>query len=190
MVIFKFISTLLSIYLLLCFLRIISTFARRTFGRVAEILGIICDPYIDRFCGIKIFCFGRFDLGPAISLCVLQLLSRIFLSLSRGYISPLMIAESFIEPVYSIVSSILFFLTILFVIRLVLLILRPQNPRRIPGFLENQFDISVAFLAHKISQFFTRGNPITYKSELIISTAVLIIIQIILNLVFLFFISR
>ncbi len=178
MLVLKIISSLLSLYSILCFLRIIITWIPSySYSKPADILAQICDPYMNLFRGIKWLRLGSFDFSPALALCILGAGSQLFSSLANGgYINLQMILAMLLGIFFSIPSSLIFFLIILFAIRLILIMINRDTYNK-SGFMTNQIDSSISPLVYRIARTFAMGRRITYKAALIISIIALLILQ-------------
>ena len=173
--VFRVLSAVCSLYSILCFFRIILTWIPQfSYGRFSNFLTGICDPYLNNFRGISFLRFGSFDFSPALGLCLLGAASSLFSMLSHGgRISIALIVMMLLEICYSIISSLVIFLVILFAIRLVLLMLN-RDTYESGGFLTNQIDYSISPIVYKIAKTFSFGTRLTYKGSLIVSIAVLL----------------
>lgn len=178
MFILKIISAFLSLYSLLCLLRIIITWIPNySYSKPADILAQICDPYMNLFRGIKWLRFGSFDFSPALALCILGAGSQLFSSLANGgYINLQMILAMILGIFFSILSSLIFFLIILFAIRLILIMIN-RDSYNTSGFMANQIDSSISSIVYRIARTFAMGRRITYKAALIISIIALLFLQ-------------
>ncbi len=178
MFILRIISAFLSLYSLLCLLRIIITWIPNySYSKPANILAQICDPYMNLFRGIKWLRFGSFDFSPALALCILGAGSQLFSSLANGgYINLQMILAMILEIFFSILSSLIFFLIILFAIRLILIMIN-RDSYNTSGFMANQIDSSISPIVYRIARTFAMGRRITYKAALIISIIALLFLQ-------------
>lgn len=178
MLVLKIISSFLSLYSILCFLRIIITWIPSySYSKPADILAQICDPYMNLFRGIKWLRLGSFDFSPALALCILGAGSQLFSSLANGgYINLQMILAMLLEIFFLIPSSLIFFLIILFAIRLILIMINRDTYNK-SGFMTNQIDSSISPLVYRIARTFAMGRRITYKAALIISIIALLILQ-------------
>lgn len=178
MLVLKIISSLLSLYSILCFLRIIITWIPNySYSKPADILAQICDPYMNLFRGIKWLRLGSFDFSPALALCILGAGSQLFSSLANGgYINLQMILAMLLGIFFLIPSSLIFFLIILFAIRLILIMINRDTYNK-SGFMTNQIDSSISPLVYRIARTFAMGRRITYKAALIISIIALLILQ-------------
>ena len=189
MFILKIISAFLSLYSLLCLLRIIITWIPNySYSKPADILAQICDPYMNLFRGIKWLRFGSFDFSPALALCILGAGSQLFSSLANGgYINLQMILAMILGIFFSILSS-LIFLIILFAIRLILIMIN-RDSYNTSGFMANQIDSSISSIVYRIARTFAMGRRITYKAALIISIIALLFLQFALRILLAFILS-
>lgn len=178
MFILRIISAFLSLYSLLCLLRIIITWIPNySYSKPADILAQICDPYMNLFRGIKWLRFGSFDFSPPLALCILGAGSQLFSSLANGgYINLQMILAMILGIFFSILSSLIFFLIILFAIRLILIMIN-RDSYNTSGFMANQIDSSISPIVYRIARTFAMGRRITYKAALIISIIALLFLQ-------------
>ena len=190
MFILRIISAFLSLYSLLCLLRIIITWIPNySYSKPADILAQICDPYMNLFRGIKWLRFGSFDFSPALALCILGAGSQLFSSLANGgYINLQMILAMILGIFFSILSSLIFFLIILFAIRLILIMIN-RNSYNTSGFMANQIDSSISSIVYRIARTFAMGRRITYKAALIISIIALLFLQFALRILLAFILS-
>ncbi len=190
MFILRIISAFLSLYSLLCLLRIIITWIPNySYSKPADILAQICDPYMNLFRGIKWLRFGSFDFSPALALCILGAGSQLFSSLANGgYINLQMILAMILGIFFSILSSLIFFLIILFAIRLILIMIN-KDSYNTSGFMANQIDSSISPIVYRIARTFAMGRRITYKAALIISIIALLFLQFALRILLSFILS-
>ena len=190
MFILRIISAFLSLYSLLCLLRIIITWIPNySYSKPADILAQICDPYMNLFRGIKWLRFGSFDFSPALALCILGAGSQLFSSLANGgYINLQMILAMILGIFFSILSSLIFFLIILFAIRLILIMIN-RDSYNTSGFMANQIDSSISSIVYRIARTFAMGRRITYKAALIISIIALLFLQFAFRILLAFILS-
>lgn len=190
MFILRIFSAFLSLYSLLCLLRIIITWIPNySYSKPADILAQICDPYMNLFRGIKWLIFGSFDFSPALALCILGAGSQLFSSLANGgYINLQMILAMILGIFFSILSSLIFFLIILFAIRLILIMIN-RDSYNTSGFMANQIDSSISSIVYRIARTFAIGRRITYKAALIISIIALLFLQFALRILLAFILS-
>ena len=83
--IFSILASVVSIYTLLCFVRVmLSWFPGAEYSRFGQVLCQMCDPYLNIFRRFRFLRFSSFDFTPAIALCVLMALQAFFTSLATG----------------------------------------------------------------------------------------------------------
>lgn len=125
---------------------------------------------------------GSFDFSPALALCLLGAASSVFNMLSNGgTVSIAMLMAMAVEVVFSILSSLITFVIILFAIRLVLLFIH-RDRYNSSSFMMNQIDSSISPLVYRIARTFAMGRTLTYQSALIIAIISLIASQFILRI--------
>lgn len=173
--IFRLLAGVISIYTLLCFIRIMLTwFPGAQYSTFGRILCQICDPYLNLFRNLTWFRFSMFDFTPAIALCVLMAASTVCSSLAAtGRFSIGGLLSLAITMIWSVISSLIFFAIILLVVRLVVLLTRRDQGTY--GGIWEQLDRSISHIIFGISGFFSK-RPMPYKNALIISTVTLIVI--------------
>lgn len=181
MFIFSILSILaaaVSIYALLCFVRIILTWMPSlAYSRGARLLASVCDPFIDRFRHKKWLTLGSFDFGPAVALCVLGALSSILSGLaSKGRFSFGILLALIVEMAWSVIFSIIGFIILLFAIRLIIILARGDNSYA-PSSILYHIDSSISSVAYGITNTFTGGKRVSYKAALITSIVTLIILS-------------
>jgi YggT family protein len=132
-VIFNLISTAASIYTLLCFVRILLTwFPRVSYSSFAQFLANVCDPYLNIFRKITFLRINYVDFSPAVAIIVLSGVSSIARSFADGQIVTVgRILAAVVSVCGSIVSSILGFLVLLVIIRLIVQIFAPRSTFRL-----------------------------------------------------------
>jgi YggT family protein len=176
--IFKLLATTISIYTMLCFIRIMLTWipgaSYSSFGRF---LSGICDPYLNLFRGIRWLRFSNFDFTPAIALCILIALSTVFgnfaltRTISLGSILAILVRLS-----WSIFSSFIGFIAIVLAVRLVIMFLHKDSGYY--GSIWEQVDHALSPFVFRITNVFSGGRPVPYKNALITGLIILILMQI------------
>ncbi|MBQ6781543.1 MAG: YggT family protein [Treponema sp.] len=164
---FQLLASAISLYTTICFIRIILTWIPGAqYSKFGRILSSICDPYLNLFRGFRFLRVGMFDLSPAIALCVLIAASSILgnLAAAKSFTLGGLLAIV-LYLVWSVASSILGFLIILLVIRLIVLLMRKDRY----GSIWDSLDRSLNPIVFRMSSFFTRGKPTPYKNALIIA---------------------
>ena len=178
---FLTIANVISLYALLCTIRVLLTwFPRAQYTAFGRILASLCDPYLNLFRRLRFLHISMFDLSPAVALCVLIAVSHVLgnLAAARSFTLGGLLA-TVLYLLWSITSSILGFLILLLVIRLVVLLLRKDRY----GSLWDSLDHSLSPIVFRMTAPFTRGKPTSYKAALIAAIAATIVLMIMLRVV-------
>ena len=183
-ILFSILASLISIYAIICVVRIVLTWIpSATFHPATKFLSSICDPYLDVFHGIRWMRIGGLDFSPAIALCFLGAASTIFSHLAHSRTLGLgSILALIMQTAGSIVSSVIGFLILLFIVRLIIILVSGESFSSNP--LSYQFDQALGPVVTGISRTFTGDRKISYKTGLIIATVTLIVLNIIVQIVF------
>lgn len=176
-VILRFVSALISIYTLLCFIRILLTWIPNMgYNKFTLFLGKICDPYLNIFRGIKWLVFGSLDFSPAIALCLLGAASTIIGNFAAaGKVSIGVLLAMIVSLAWSIVSSLLVFLVIVMIVRLIMLAVNKNTYSAGP--LVEAFDRAISSVVFRIASTFYGKKSISYKKALIVSVITLFAIE-------------
>jgi len=115
-----FLSTLVSIYMMIIFFRIILTwFSWVGRGSFQNILAKVTDPYLNWFRRFPFLRVGFLDLSPIAALAVLSLVNRIFSTLAfHGTISIGLILAMTLQMLWGAASFLIIFLIVVFILRL------------------------------------------------------------------------
>lgn len=175
-VIMKFLGAVVSVYTLLCFIRILLTWIpNMSYNRFTVFLGRICDPYLNLFRGIRWLIWGSFDFSPAIALCILGAASTLLGNFANaGKVSIGVLLAMIVSLAWSIVSSLLVFLIIVLVVRLLMMIFSKGGE----GAFIQAFDRAISSIVFRISSTFYGKKSVTYKKALIVSAITVFAIQI------------
>ena len=174
--IFKIIASLLTIYSLLCSIRIILTWIPGISNGFTNFLSRICDPYLNIFSRLGIFRFGAIDFSPVISLGLLALLSTISSSLAQaGTITLGFILALIIQMAWNVISSIIGFLLIVLIIRFIVLLF--QNNSYNGSQFWRQFDYALNPVIYKIVAPCSTGRMVPYNIALLISIISLFVVK-------------
>lgn len=176
-VILRLASAAISLYTLLCFIRILLTWIPNMgYNKFTLFLGKICDPYLNLFRGLKWLVWGSLDFSPAVALCILGACSTILGNFANaGKVSVGVLLAMVVSLAWSIVSSLLVFLVIVMIIRLIMLAVNKNSYSG--GALVEAFDRAVSSVVFKISATFYRNKSISYKKALICSGITLFAIE-------------
>ena len=175
--IFSLLASVVSLYTLLCFIRIILTWIpNASYSSFGRFLSSLCDPYLNLFRGIRWLQFSMLDFSSMLALFVLFGLSALFnhrateQSLRLGFL-----IAKILLLLWQLVSSIMTVVIILLAIRLFVLLTNRDSYQY--GSLWSQVDASINPLIFKMSSAFSGGKPVSFKKALIISIITLIFIS-------------
>lgn len=173
--IFKILAAAVSIYSLLCTVRIILTWIPgAAYSGAGRFLSNLCDPFLNMFSRIRWLRFGALDFSPILALAVLTMLSYLFQNIAAGgRISLGGILALVIQLAWSVMSSLLMFLALIVVIRLIVFF--SGADRNSP--LWAQVDSSLNPLIYSMSKFLTGGKPVSFKNALILALIVVLIMR-------------
>ncbi len=181
---FRTLEILVSIYSLLCFIRIFITWIPQvSYSKFAQFLSRICDPYLNLFRNIKWLRLGAFDFSPALSLCLLGAITSIFQGLSRGAkLTVGTVLSIVIQVLWSMISTFIVFFLVIFLVRWIIIIttksIYSQNP------FINNIDRAISPVVYKFANLFSFGHVPDYKKSLLISIIALILLLILGGLLF------
>lgn len=181
-VVFSILSSLVSIYALLCLIRVILTWIPNIGNtKFATVLAQICDPYLNVFRGKKILTFGSFDFGPAVALCILGGIATILASFSRGGFSVGHLLAVIIGIIWNIIAAVLGFIILILIIRLIILLVNKTSGS---SPFTDAIDRTVTSFVSNITRTFTGGKAVSYKAQLITAIVALVVVNIVGWLVF------
>ena len=124
-IVMRILGGLISLYMLLCSLRVFMTWIPQIhLGKAERILAAIVDPFLGMFSRIKLFRTERFDFSPIAALAVLSVLNRVFSTLaysgriSLGFVLGLLLQAAWsalafmagwntLHPVWLVIDAIL-----------------------------------------------------------------------------------
>ncbi len=178
----QFVSGVLSVYMILIFIRVLMTwFQGVSYGRAYDILCSITDPYLNWFRRFSFLRMSSMDFSPLAALMVLVVIMNIAGMVARtGNISVGIVLAIIVAALWNAVGWILTFFFILAIIRLVTLFLRTST---VSPFIQT-LDILIAPILRQISQLILRSRSVTYQTSLALSAAVLLLMRLMGNLVF------
>jgi YggT family protein len=171
---------LTSLYSILIFVRILlSWFSGNLYGKPAQILCGITDPYLDwfrRFPGLRL---NTLDLSPIVALGVLSVANNIFVTLGRyGSITLGLILAMLVSAVWSAFSFILVFCIIILILQLIACLLNRDSYGSFWGII----DTLSRPINYRINRIVFRNRLVRRQSGLIVSIAVLLGIRIVLGI--------
>ncbi|MDR0553835.1 MAG: YggT family protein [Treponema sp.] len=179
--IMRILGGLTSLYLILIFIRVMLTwFNGAGYGRPAEVLCRITDPYLDWFRRFRSLRLGALDLSPIVAMAVLSIANSIFITLGRyGVITLGLILALILQAVWSAVSFLLGFCAIVLVLRLIAYLTKRNVYSSFWGIIDS---ISRPVL-YRINRIFFRNRLVNYLTGLCLAIAVFVILWLGLRLV-------
>ncbi len=166
-------ATLISIYTLLCTIRILLTWIPgMQYNRFVATLNAICDPYLRLFSSISWLRFGALDFSPILGLSLLVLTSSMLENIAAsGKFSLGMFLAMFIVMIRSVAASLITFLLIILIIRLIVALMKRDNSR-----LWTEIDYTLNPIVSSIGRFFSGRRPVSYVTTLVLSIIVVVFI--------------
>lgn len=175
MFIFKLLTTLISIYTLLCIIRIVLTWIPEiNYSAFGQFLSKVCDPYLNIFRRLNFLQIGAIDFSPIVAIGVLGISSSLINKMifyggfSIGYL-----LASILQVVWSAISTILTIYNILLLIRLIVSLLKKDNSSSI----WNTLDRIIYPIQSRITGLFFKNKIISNALGLGITLIACIIIQ-------------
>ena len=174
--VFRFVSAILSLYMVVIFIRVIMTWFRGfNTGRAEEVLASITDPYLNWFRRNVPVRFGALDFSPVIGILVLGLLNSVSNQLAfAGTITFSYVLAIVVSAAWSVVSFFLTFFLILAIVRLVGIFINADTGGRLWTVLEQIVNPALQMTVRP----FLRGRFTNYRDSLLIFSSVLVVIMI------------
>ena len=182
MKIFSLLAAAISLYTMLCFVRIILTWIPSlNYSKFGHFMATLCDPYMNYFRRFRFLRFGNLDFSPVLSLGLLVAVSNIFSNIARtGRLGVGYILASTVSMAWSIVASLIGFLLILLIIRLVALFLGKGG-----GSFWYSLDGTLNPVVYKIAGIFRGRNTfMTQKTAYIITIVALFVVRFLGSILF------
>ena len=180
--IFSLLSAVVSLYTMMCFVRIILTWIPSlNYSKFGSFMSTLCDPYMNYFRRFRFLQFRNIDFSPILSIGLLVAVSNIFSSIAMtGRFSIGYLLASVISILWSVVASVVGFLIILLIIRLVALFLNKNG-----GSLWYSLDNTLNPIVYKIAGVFRGKNTfMTQKTAYIITIIALFVARFLGNAAF------
>ena len=172
-------SFLVSIYMMIIFVRIILTWFRgMDTGSFGDLLAKITDPYLNWFRRFPALRMGFFDLSPIVALGVLSLVNRILNTLARyRTITIGIILAMVLQAIWGAVSFFLGFLIIV----LILCLIAHLSKQAENSFWNIVNGISKPVI-YRINRFIFRNRIVNSTTSIVVSIAMLVLVNIVLGI--------
>lgn len=173
---FKLITGFISIYTLLCIIRIILTWIPDlNYSAFGQFLSKACDPYLNLFRRIKFLQIGVIDFSPIVAIGILTLSSSLISQmLLYGRFSLGYLLASIVQVCWTAFSSILTIYNILLLIRLIVALLKKDHTSTIWSTL----DRIIYPVQSKVTNIFFKNKIISNALGIGITLIACVIVQI------------
>lgn len=167
--IFSILSSVVSIYTLLCIVRVVlSWFPGAEYSKFGLVLRQMCDPYLDIFRRFRFLRFSSFDFTPAIALCVLMALQSFFNSLAIGAAFRLStILTMLVMLAGNIFISVLGFFAVIILVRLIVYLLIGDGQGSYS--IWTAMDRAISPIIFRIAGMIFRNQSISFVKALVTS---------------------
>ncbi len=179
--IFSLLASVVSIYTILCFVRVIlSWFPGAEYSKFGRFLCQMCDPYLDVFRRFRFLRFSSFDFTPAIALCVLMAIQAFFASLGTGDgFRFSTILAMIVMLVGNIFTSVLGFFAIIVLVRLIVYLVIGDGQGSYS--IWTVMDRAISPLIFRIAGVFFRNQSISFVKALVTSFITLIVFSAVIS---------
>lgn len=171
--IFSILASVVSIYTLLCFVRVmLSWFPGAEYSRFGQVLRQMCDPYLDIFRRFRFLRFSSFDFTPAIGLCVLMALQAFFNSLAMGKAFRIStILSMLVMLVGNIFTSVLGFFAVIILVRLIVYLIIGDGQGSYS--IWTAMDRAISPIIFRIAGLVFRNQSVSFVKALVTSFIIL-----------------
>lgn len=171
----RVLSAIVSLYSLLCFLRIlISWVPSFNLGRAGEIVCGLTDPFLDFFSRVVPLRAGGFDFSPILALAALSILNNLLTTLAfAGTISVGFILGMVLGAAWSAVSFFVSFLAVSALVRLVAYAARLNSLHPLWMILDSMLNP----VLYRINRLIYRNRIVNYLQSLVTGFAVLVLLR-------------
>ena len=171
---FKILAGAFTIYSLMCAARIVLTWIPgASVSAAGRFLAAACDPFLNFF-RVGWLRFGALDFSPLLALAILSTAAYVMQTLALGgRITAGVILALLIQVAWQVVGTILIFLAAVLGVRLVVFLTGADRGST----LWAQIDVSLNPLVYSITRFFSGGRPVAYKSALILSLVLTVLLR-------------
>jgi len=179
--IFSILASVVSIYTILCFVRVMLTwFPGAEYSKFGQVLSQMCDPYLNLFRRFRFLRFSSFDFTPAIALCVLMALQAFLQSLATGSGFRLSnILAMLVMLAGNILTSILSFLVLIFVVRLIAYLIVGDGNSSYT--IWTAVDRTISPLIFRIAGIFFKNQSISFVKALIVSIITTLVFSVLIS---------
>lgn len=183
MAVLRFISAVVSVYMIILVVRILMTwFGRQVEGRPVEILMQITDPYLNVFRRMRFLRVGAFDFSPVVAIITLSVVNNIIGTLAVvGSVTLGFVLGLIVSALTSAATFLLGFFLVLTAIRIIGYFAQANTVNRFWMTLDHILQP----LVYRTSELFRQGGNISYRNGLFLfggaTLTVLILGNLLLN---------
>lgn len=180
--IFSVLSGACSVYLFICFIRIILTwFPGAQYSAPGRFLAALCDPFLTWFRRFTFLRIGMIDFSPAVAMGVLVALSSVFAQLAvQGRVLVGASLAMLVSLLWSIAASLLGLVIILLIIRLIAAIFWPNSTSQLWQVLDRSL-YPIVFRITKV--IFGKQRYVQYRTALITAIVLAIAAELLGNFI-------
>lgn len=174
--ILKIISSLISGYMLLIFIRVLLTwFSRGTLGKAEEFLERVTDPYLNYFRRFSFLRIGMIDMSPVAGIIVLVVvLNMLNTILAYGKITVGITLSIILAALWSAVSFLLTLYIVLIAIRLFMELFQPNTYSPFKTTLDALVNPVTAYVKNTIA----KKNFLSYKVQMAMTGGIFVVLSI------------
>lgn len=172
----RIISSLISGYMLLIFIRVLLTwFSRGTLGKAEEILGRVTDPYLNYFRRFSFMRIGMIDMSPVAGIIVLVVvLNMLNTILAYGKITVGITLSIILAALWSAVSFLLTLYIVLIAIRLFMELFQPGTYSPFKTTLDALVNPVTTYVKNTIA----KKNFLSYKVQMAMTGGIFVALSI------------
>jgi YggT family protein len=172
----KLLSAAVTIYLVLCFLRVLSSWLPGVeLGKPGELLASVTDPFLGAFSRIRWLHVGAFDFSPIAALAVLTLVNSVLTSVAlAGTISVGIILGLVLAALWAAFGFILSFFAICALVRIIVAAARWNGLHPV----WRMVDAMLNPVLYRINRLVYRNRIVNYLQSLVTGFVVLVLLRI------------
>lgn len=175
-IIARVLSAAVSVYMVLCFLRILSSWLPSLdLGRAGGVLAAITDPFLGLFSRIRFFRAGAFDFSPIAALAVLTVVNSALQTLAfSGMISVGIVLGLLLAALWSAVGFIISFFAVCVLVRIIVAAAHWNSLHPLWMIIDSMLNP----LLFRINRLFYRNRIVHYLQSLVTGFVVLILLRV------------
>lgn len=175
-IIARIFSAAVSIYIVLCFLRILVTWLPNLdLGRPGEVLARLTDPYLRLFARISWLRVGTFDFSPIAAIAILTIVNSVFTTMAYSMtLSVGIVLGMILVALWSAVGFLFSFFAVCALVRLIVVLAHWNGLHPIWRVIDSMLNP----ILFKINRILYRNRIVNYLQSLVTGFAVLVLFRI------------